>query len=291
MVRSHQNRLKTHTILSNVWCNMKMSNNPAKYQVLIKQYLRSILLVFLINIPLLFNNLIYFISERYFPKNREIGSLVVRSWEMTKNCETHGRTARVGRSASLSFAFRLDLLHLFPFELLKVNRTCFSKGWESIKAENRNSRKRGWYLQTKSGNSSRYTRRTTRVSCESQRNHLCLECQGKATFEFWSTEIGKSYGSPEAWQGTYGSWEQGIKQRDFTKDRGISDKKGRASAAERIATGEATHLNVSKLDHVSKHLEACQKSSAARLILKYGRFIDILLFSPYCFTYREKFQH
>ena len=33
---------------------------------------------FLVNILLLFNNLIYFISEIFFPKTREIGSLVVR---------------------------------------------------------------------------------------------------------------------------------------------------------------------------------------------------------------------
>ena len=55
-------------------------------------------LAFLVNIPFSFNNLIYFISERFFPKTREIGSLVVRSWEMTKNRDTHGRTVRVGRS-------------------------------------------------------------------------------------------------------------------------------------------------------------------------------------------------
>ena len=33
----------THTILSNMTYNMKLSNNPAKYELLIKQYLRSIL--------------------------------------------------------------------------------------------------------------------------------------------------------------------------------------------------------------------------------------------------------
>ena len=54
-------------------------------------------------IPIVFNNLIHFISERFFPKNREIGSLVVRPWEMTKrNRETHGRTVRVGRSEFIS---------------------------------------------------------------------------------------------------------------------------------------------------------------------------------------------
>ena len=51
---------------------------------------------FLVNIPFLFNMLIYFISERFLPKNRETGSLVVRPWEMTKNRETRGRTVRVG---------------------------------------------------------------------------------------------------------------------------------------------------------------------------------------------------
>ena len=35
-------------------------------------------LAFPVNIPLVFNNLIYFLSERFFPKNREIGSLVGR---------------------------------------------------------------------------------------------------------------------------------------------------------------------------------------------------------------------
>ena len=38
----------------------------------------------LVNIPFLFNNLVYFISERFFPKTREIGSFVVRPREMTK---------------------------------------------------------------------------------------------------------------------------------------------------------------------------------------------------------------
>ena len=42
--------------------------------------------------------LIYFIPEKFFPETREIGSLVVGPWEMTKNRETHGRTVRVGRS-------------------------------------------------------------------------------------------------------------------------------------------------------------------------------------------------
>ena len=41
-------------------------------------------------------NLFHF--RKIFPKNREIGSLVVRLWEMTKNRETHGRTVRVGKS-------------------------------------------------------------------------------------------------------------------------------------------------------------------------------------------------
>ena len=31
----------------------------------------------LVNIPFLLNNLVYFITERFFPKTREIGSLVV----------------------------------------------------------------------------------------------------------------------------------------------------------------------------------------------------------------------
>ena len=38
----------------------------------------------LVNLPFLFNNLVYFISERFFPKTREIVSLVVRPWEMKK---------------------------------------------------------------------------------------------------------------------------------------------------------------------------------------------------------------
>ena len=32
-----------HTQFSQIWSNMKISNNPVKYEVLIKQYLRSIL--------------------------------------------------------------------------------------------------------------------------------------------------------------------------------------------------------------------------------------------------------
>ena len=48
-------------------------------------------LVFLVNIPFLFNNLAYFISERFFSQNDK----------MTKNRETHGRTVRVGRSGSV----------------------------------------------------------------------------------------------------------------------------------------------------------------------------------------------
>ena len=37
LVKSHQN-----TQLCQIWSNMKMSNNPGKYEVLIKRYLRSI---------------------------------------------------------------------------------------------------------------------------------------------------------------------------------------------------------------------------------------------------------
>jgi len=32
-----------HTQFCQIWSHMEMSNNPAKYEVLIKQYLRSIL--------------------------------------------------------------------------------------------------------------------------------------------------------------------------------------------------------------------------------------------------------
>ena len=59
----------------------------------------------LVNFPFLFNNLVYFISERFFPKTREIGSFVVRPREMTKNRETRGRTVRVSRSGCV-FAIR-----------------------------------------------------------------------------------------------------------------------------------------------------------------------------------------
>ena len=55
-------------------------------------------LAFLVNIPFLFKNLFYFISERFFPKTHLMASLVARTWEMTKNRETHNRTVRVGRS-------------------------------------------------------------------------------------------------------------------------------------------------------------------------------------------------
>ena len=36
-------KLPKHTQFSQIWSNIKMSNNPAKYEVLIKQYLRSTL--------------------------------------------------------------------------------------------------------------------------------------------------------------------------------------------------------------------------------------------------------
>ena len=36
-------KLPKHTQFSQIWSNIKMSNNPAKYEVLIKQYLRSVL--------------------------------------------------------------------------------------------------------------------------------------------------------------------------------------------------------------------------------------------------------
>ena len=46
-------------------------------------------LAFVVNIPFLFNNLIYFISERFSPKTREIGSfdnkivrLMAEPWEL-----------------------------------------------------------------------------------------------------------------------------------------------------------------------------------------------------------------
>ena len=56
-------------------------------------------LAFLVNIPFLFNDLIYFISKRFFPKTCEIGSLL---WEMAKTRETHGRTLRVGRAVQFT---------------------------------------------------------------------------------------------------------------------------------------------------------------------------------------------
>ena len=36
-------KLPKHIQFSQIWSNIKMSNNPAKYEVLIKQYLRSVL--------------------------------------------------------------------------------------------------------------------------------------------------------------------------------------------------------------------------------------------------------
>ena len=39
LIKSHQK----HTQFCQIWSNMKMSNNPAIYEILIKQYLRSIL--------------------------------------------------------------------------------------------------------------------------------------------------------------------------------------------------------------------------------------------------------
>ena len=138
--------------------------------------------------------------------------------------------------------FLLYYFHFFCLRLSKLNLTCFSKGWERIKAENWNSRKRSWYLQTEPDNSSRSTRRTRRVSRESQRNQLHLELKGKTAFDFWSTEVRKNYGSLDAWQGTHGSSEQGIKSWHFAKNRGVSDKKRRAHVTERIAAGEVDSL-------------------------------------------------
>ena len=55
-------------------------------------------------------NLFHFI--KICPRNREIGSLVVRPWGMTKNRETHGKTVRVGRSAQIMFPIH-DRLYCF----------------------------------------------------------------------------------------------------------------------------------------------------------------------------------
>ena len=64
-------------------------------------FLMALTLAFRVNIPFLFNDLIYFISERFLPKKRDIWSLVVRQWEVTKNHEIGGRTVRVGRSGDI----------------------------------------------------------------------------------------------------------------------------------------------------------------------------------------------
>ena len=88
---------------SNPFSKKGSKNKLTVFSLLVYHFMA---LVFLVNIAFLFDNLIYFISERFFPKTRVIGSLVVRPWEMTKNRETHGRTVRVGRSDSRAFFYR-----------------------------------------------------------------------------------------------------------------------------------------------------------------------------------------
>lgn len=52
--------------------------------------------------PFLFDKVTYYFNfeNDISPKNREIGSLVVRPWKKFKNCETHGRIVRFGRFVS-----------------------------------------------------------------------------------------------------------------------------------------------------------------------------------------------
>ena len=86
-------------------------------------------LAFLVNIPFVtVENLIYFLSERFFPKNREIGRLVGRPWEIAKNRETHGRTVRVGRSGNVTE----NIIEPIVFAVL------FSFRWSHLLA--------GWFL-------------------------------------------------------------------------------------------------------------------------------------------------
>ena len=47
-----------------------------------------------------FSTRLHFMSNWYFPKSCEIERLDMRLWEKLKNCETHGRIVRVGRSVT-----------------------------------------------------------------------------------------------------------------------------------------------------------------------------------------------
>ena len=62
-------------------------------------------LALLINFPFIFSKLIYFFSEWFFPKPHEIGSLVVRPWEMKENGET-------GRSDIGKYVIRWSNVHV-----------------------------------------------------------------------------------------------------------------------------------------------------------------------------------
>ena len=76
---------------------------PQTCQRLVKENLETH--AFLVNIPFLYNNLLYFISERFSQKPMRLGAFLGDREKSTKTCETHGRTVRVGRSAnSMSMA-------------------------------------------------------------------------------------------------------------------------------------------------------------------------------------------
>ena len=56
----------------------QLGTRSGKYSVFCLLVYHFMALAFPVNIPFVFNNLIYFISERFSPKNREIGRLTVR---------------------------------------------------------------------------------------------------------------------------------------------------------------------------------------------------------------------
>ena len=98
-----QNGGQTRRKTISYWTQAKIT---VRYKKVVKYSSFSLLvyhfmaLTFPVNSPFVFNKfIIYFLSERFFPKNRKIESHVGRPWEMTKHCETHGMTVRVGRSA------------------------------------------------------------------------------------------------------------------------------------------------------------------------------------------------
>ena len=57
-------------------------------------------LIFPFKFAILFNK-VAFHFRMIFPQNCEIRSLVIRPREKIKNCETHGRIVRVGRSVKM----------------------------------------------------------------------------------------------------------------------------------------------------------------------------------------------